>query len=102
MEDSVKLTDTQLRLLAAASQRDDRALEWPSNLTGSAAGKVVAKLLIEGLVEEIQSHGSLPVWRRDDKGARSLRVTKKGFRRSGSRTKRPSPANRQRSRPLSQ
>ena len=45
MEDSVKLTDTQLRLLAAASQRDDRALERPSNLTGGAAGKVVAKLL---------------------------------------------------------
>jgi hypothetical protein len=80
MEDSVKLTDTRLRLLAAASQRDDRALERPSNLTGSAAGKVVAKLLTEGLVEEIQSHGSLPVWRRDDMGARSRRVTKKGFR----------------------
>jgi hypothetical protein len=27
MEDSVKLTETQQRLLAAASQRDDRALE---------------------------------------------------------------------------
>src|SRR5271169_4410746 len=57
MEDSVKLTDTQLRLLAAASQRDDRALERPSNLTGGAAGKVVAKLLAEGLIEEIQSRG---------------------------------------------
>jgi hypothetical protein len=53
MEDSVKFTDTQLRLLAAASQRDDRALERPSNLTGGAAGKVVAKFLTEGLVEEI-------------------------------------------------
>src|SRR6516225_8532848 len=53
MEDSMKLTDTQLRLLAAASHRDDRALERPSNLTGGAAGKVVAKLLTEGLVEEI-------------------------------------------------
>jgi hypothetical protein len=63
MEDSVKSTDTQRRLLAAASQRDDRALERPSNLTGGSAGKVVAKLLTEGLVEEIQSRGSLPVWR---------------------------------------
>jgi Protein of unknown function (DUF3489) len=80
MEDFVKHTDTQLRLLAAASQRDDRALERPSNLTGGAAGKVVAKLLTEGLVEEIQSRGSLPVWRRDDEGARSLRITKKGLR----------------------
>jgi hypothetical protein len=59
MEDSVKLTDTQRRLLAAASQRDDRTLGRPSNLTGGAAGKVVAKLLAEGLVEEIQSRGSL-------------------------------------------
>jgi hypothetical protein len=48
-EDSVKLTDTQLVLLSAASQRDDRALERPTNLTGGAAGKVVAKLLAEGL-----------------------------------------------------
>jgi site-specific DNA recombinase len=55
MEDSVKLTDTQLRLLTVAWQRDDRALERPSNLPGGAAGKVVAKLLAEGLVEEIQS-----------------------------------------------
>jgi hypothetical protein len=54
MEDSVKLTDTQLVLLSAAvSQRDDRALERPSNLVGGAAGKVVAKLLTEGLIEEI-------------------------------------------------
>ena len=76
----MKLTDTQLRLLAAASQRDDRALERPSNLTGGAAGKVVAKLLTEGLVEEIQSRGSLPVWRRDGDIARTLRITKRGLR----------------------
>jgi hypothetical protein len=47
-EDSVKLTDTQRRLLAAASRRDDRALERPSHLTGGAAGKMVAKLVTEG------------------------------------------------------
>jgi Protein of unknown function (DUF3489) len=75
----VKLTDTQLVLLSAASQRDDRALERPANLTGGAAGKVVARLLAAGLVEEFQSRGSLPVWRRDDDGARSLRITKKGL-----------------------
>jgi hypothetical protein len=79
MEDSVKLTDTQRRLPAAASQRDDRALERPSNLTGGAAGKVVAKLLAEGLVEEIQSRGSLPVWRRDGDVAHTLRITKRGL-----------------------
>jgi hypothetical protein len=53
----VKLTDTQLGLLAAASQGDDGALKRPSHLTGRAAGKVVAKLL----AEEIQFRGSLPV-----------------------------------------
>jgi hypothetical protein len=79
MEDSVKLTDTQLRLLASASQRDDRALERPSSLTGGAAGKVVAKLLTEGLIEDIQSRGSLPVWRRDGDIAHTLRITKRGL-----------------------
>ena len=79
MEDSVKLTDTQRRLLAVASQRDDRALERPSNLPGGAAGKVVAKLLTEGLVEKIQSRGSLPVWRRDGDDAHTLRITKRGL-----------------------
>ena len=75
----MKLTDTQRRLLAAASQRDDRALERPPNLTGGAAGKVVAKLLAEGLIEEIQSRGSLPVWRRDGDNAHTLRITKRGL-----------------------
>jgi hypothetical protein len=78
MEDSVKLTDTQLRLLAAASHRDDRALERPPNLTGGAAGKVAAKLLAEGLIEEIQSRGPLPVWRRDGDNAHTLRITRRG------------------------
>ena len=75
----MKLTDTQLRLLAAASQRDDRALERPSRLTGGAAGKAVAKLLAEGLVEEVQSRGSLPMWRRDGDIAHTLRITKRGL-----------------------
>ena len=75
----MKLTDTQRRLLAAASQRDDGALKRPSNLTGAAAGKVTAKLLAEGLIEEIQSRGPLPVWRRDGDNAHTLRITKRGL-----------------------
>jgi uncharacterized protein DUF3489 len=75
----VKLTDTQLILLSAASQRDDRALERPTNLTGGAAAKVVARLLTEGLVDEIPSRGALPVWQRDEDGARCLRITRKGL-----------------------
>jgi hypothetical protein len=78
MEDSVKLTNTQRRLLAAASQRDDGALKRPSHLTDGAAGKVVAKLLVGGLIEEIQSRGPLPVWRRDGDNARTLRITRRG------------------------
>ncbi len=74
MEDPVKLTDTQLLLLSAASQRDDRALEPSPKLIGGAAGKVVAKLLTEGLVEEVRARGSIPVWRRDDDGPRALRM----------------------------
>jgi len=45
LEDPVKLTDTQLMLLSAASRRDDGALELPSNLACAAAHKVVARLL---------------------------------------------------------
>jgi hypothetical protein len=78
MEDSVKLTDTQRRLLAAASQRDDGALKRPLRLAGDAAGKVVGELLAEGLVEEIQSRGPLPVWRRDGDKAHTLRITRRG------------------------
>jgi hypothetical protein len=77
---AMKLTDTQLVLLSAASQRDDCAVEVSANLKGGAAHKVVAKLLTEGLVEEISARGSLPVWRRDDtEGALALRITKRGL-----------------------
>jgi len=76
----MKLTDTQLVLLSAASQREDRAVELPANLKGGAAHKVVAKLLTEGLVEEIRARGSFPVWRRGAEGAFALRITKRGLK----------------------
>jgi hypothetical protein len=62
MEDSVKLTDAQRRLLAAASQRDDGALKRPLRLTGDVAGKAVAKLLAEGLIEGAVTDGSYTGW----------------------------------------
>jgi hypothetical protein len=46
------LTDTQLIILSAASQRDDRGVELPANVKGEAARKVVDKLIRAGLVEE--------------------------------------------------
>jgi hypothetical protein len=36
-----KLTDTQLVILSAASQRDDRGVELPTNVKGEVARKVV-------------------------------------------------------------
>jgi Protein of unknown function (DUF3489) len=76
----MKLTDTQLVLLSAASQREDGGIELAPNLKGGAAHKVVGKLLAEGLIEEICAASSLPVWRRDeDKGPLALRITKRGL-----------------------
>jgi hypothetical protein len=74
------LTDTQLVILSAASQRDDRGVELPANVKGEAARKVVDKLVRAGLLEEVRAAGSLPVWRRDDaSGPMALRVTKNGL-----------------------
>jgi Protein of unknown function (DUF3489) len=75
----MKLTDTQLVLLSAASQREDGTLEIGSKLKGGAAGKIIGKLLRQHLIEEIPAQGGLPVWRRDEeKGARALRITADG------------------------
>src|SRR6201981_3217217 len=71
-----RLTDTQLVILSAASQRDDRGVELPANVKGEAARKVVDKLIRAGLLEEVRAGGSLPVWRRDDeRGPMALRIT---------------------------
>ena len=76
----MKLTDTQLVLLSAASQREDRGVEVGSNLKGGAAHKVLGKLLTEGLVEEVPGHGALPVWRRDEENRPlALRITQHGL-----------------------
>jgi uncharacterized protein DUF3489 len=76
----VKLTDTQLVILSAASQREDRGVELPPNLKGGAAQKVVSKLLGKGLVEEVPARDSLPAWRRhDNDGPIALRITANGL-----------------------
>jgi Protein of unknown function (DUF3489) len=73
-------TDTQLVILSAASQRDDRGVELPANLKGGAARRVVDKLIRAGLLEEVRARGSLPEWRRDDdNGPLALRITKQGL-----------------------
>jgi DNA-binding MarR family transcriptional regulator len=61
----MKLSDTQLVILTAASQRDDRlALPLPERLKGGAAAKVVASLIAKGLVEEVDANLGDPIWRK--------------------------------------
>jgi hypothetical protein len=80
-EDFMRLSDTQLLILSSASQRSDRAAVLPANLKGSAAKKVVDKLLNERLLQELRTKGDMPVWRRgDDNRPYSLRVTNAGLR----------------------
>jgi hypothetical protein len=76
-----RLTDKQLIILSAASQRDDRGVELPANIKGEAARKAVDKLIRAGLLEEVRAAGALPVWRRDDdSGPMALRITKNGLK----------------------
>ena len=77
----MKLSDVQLLILSSASQRADHAALLPANLKGSAAKKVVDRLLNEKLLQELRAKDDMPVWRRgDDNGPYSLRITKAGLR----------------------
>jgi hypothetical protein len=77
----MKLSDTQLLNLSSASQQTDHAAVLPANLKGSAANKVVHKLLNEKLLQELRAKDGMPVWRRgDDNRPYSLRITKAGLK----------------------
>jgi hypothetical protein len=78
---SIKLTDTQLVMLSAAAQRDDRCFEPPKNLKGGAAQRVATKLLAAGLAKEIKAKAGA-VWRRDDETGQSysLKLTAAGLK----------------------
>src|SRR4030088_2839474 len=76
----LRLSDTQLLILSAASQREDRGVELPAKVKGEAARKVVDKLIRADLLEEVSANASLPVWPRDDhRGPMALRITKNGL-----------------------
>ena len=79
---SIKLSDTQLVMLSAAAQRDDRCLTLPEKLKGAAAHKVATKLIAAGLVEEVMAKAGMPAWRRDEQDGRcyALRLTAAGAR----------------------
>src|SRR6266478_2046287 len=73
----MKISDTQLMILSSASQRTDHAAVLPAKLKGSAASKVISKLLNEKLLQELRAKDDMPVWRRgDDNRPYSLRITK--------------------------
>jgi hypothetical protein len=77
-----KLTDTQVAILSAASQREDRCLIAPPNLKGGAAQKVAAKLLAAGLVRETKAKTGMEAWRRNEETgqAYSLKLTAAGLK----------------------
>src|SRR6266567_7830701 len=80
-EDLMTLSDTQLLILSAASQRTDHAAPVPANLKGSAAKKVIDRLLKQKLLQELHAKDDMPVWRRgDDNRPYTLQITKAGFK----------------------
>ncbi len=83
-----KLSDTQLLVLSAAAQRDDRnVLPLPGSLRGGAATKVVGALISRGLVAErvtdsvVKADPALNrIWRNDEEGrAVLLQITDEGL-----------------------
>ena len=77
-----KLSDTQTIVLSAAAQRANMlALPLPKNLKGGAAQKVIASLLKQGLLEEIDADTRIGehVWRETGDGhGFSLAITEHG------------------------
>jgi hypothetical protein len=75
-----KLSDSQLVVLSAACQREDRcAFPVTSQLKGNAAGNVLKSLLTKGLLEQVPAQLEDTVWRHTDEGARTLRATDAAF-----------------------
>ena len=82
---SVKLTDTQLVMLSAAAQREDRCLVAPARLKGAALQKLARKLISAGLAKEIKAKSDNPIWRRDEESGASyaLKLTAAGAKAIG-------------------
>ena len=77
---SIKFTDTQLVLLSAAAQREDRCLVASPTLKGGAAHKVASKLISAGFIKEVKAKSGDPIWRRDEESGASyaLKLTAAG------------------------
>jgi hypothetical protein len=75
-----KLSDTQLVILSAASQRDNRlVLPLPRSLKGGAATKVVQSLITKGLIEEVDAKLDDPRWREVNGRGVTLVITDAGL-----------------------
>ena len=84
---TIKLTDTQLVILSAAAQRDDRAvLPLPKSLKANkaAAARVLKSLIAKQLIEERPAGLDDEIWREDKGGTRlTLAVTDQGLEAIG-------------------
>src|SRR3546814_10025329 len=66
---ALPISDTQLVILSAATQRADRlVLPLPDRIKGGAAVKVVASLSAKGLIEEVDVKIGDPLWRETGDG----------------------------------
>ncbi|MCX5497257.1 hypothetical protein OSH11_21345 [Kaistia dalseonensis] len=65
-----ELTDTQLILLSAASQRDDGVIALQERLKGAVATSVGERLLALGLAMEQPTAPGQPAWRQTADGER--------------------------------
>ncbi|ALK09016.1 DUF3489 domain-containing protein [Blastochloris viridis] len=64
-----RLSDTQLVILSAACQRDDRlVLPLPERLKGGAANKVIDSLAAKGFIAEVDARNGDPIWRKKRNG----------------------------------
>lgn len=80
-----QLSDSQLIVLSAACQREDRSV-YPLTikLPGGAAAKVLGSLIGKGLIKEVQVKREDTVWREDRKRGRlTLRATAAAFEALG-------------------
>jgi hypothetical protein len=76
---TIKLTDTQLVALTAASQRIDRCIVLPEHLKGGAIAKFAASFISKSVAKEIAVDADMPVTRRDGDQAFALVTTTGGF-----------------------
>ena len=76
----IKLTKSQVFLIGAATQRDDRFIALPEGRGSSAARKAAESLLTAGLAREVRARNGGPIWRldKDSQHAIALQLTAAG------------------------